>query len=190
MGTSKLLLGTHTHTHTHTHTPVQIHTLVLAALGRPLTKTTCLLSDPMSASRPQWPASRVTFCGLACPVATVPGWRSRLSGFTRKHNQPETRTQNTVKGEREWERDRRCWWQRKSQTENHICDWKLPKKRRSRTGALLYHLPRDICVIFLLQILLVEVEIQVFDAKLIKRRMINIVSNSRVSRRPIMYELA
>ena len=139
MGTSKLLLGarTHTHTHTHKHTPVQTHALVSAALGRPLTKTTCLLSDPMSASRPQWPASRVTFCGLACPVAAVSGWRSRLSGFKRKHNQRETRTQNTVKGERdrEQETDRRCWWQHKSQTENHICDWKLPKDE----GRVLVH---------------------------------------------------
>lgn len=66
---------------THTCKPIQTHALLLAALSHPLTKTICLLSDPMLASRPQWPGSRATFSSLACPVASVPGWRSRLSGI-------------------------------------------------------------------------------------------------------------
>lgn len=62
------------------------------------TKSTCLLDDPMLASRPQWPGSRATLCSIACPVATVPGWRSRLSGFAQKHNH-----KFCLYGENEWD---------------------------------------------------------------------------------------
>lgn len=126
--------------HMHTHIYPRKHALVLAVLGHPLIKNNCLLSDPMLASRPQWPGSWVTFCGLACPVASVPGWRSRLSGFA----QNTTSERRGLKQERESETGKHTSlrWQHKSHMKNHICDcglvWELPKIAHSIISDELY----------------------------------------------------